>query len=189
MTIILLILAVATAKPKPKLQNVLEHGLLKMNYYDTIAKGYNKLHYEEQLKKYRIVKDNLKIKKSGKLLDVACGTGIARIFNCNVNGTDSSERLLKQCRGIRKILANAEELPFPDKSFDFVTCITAMHNFNSINKAIKEIKRVAKNVVVISVLKKSAKYGSITEEVKKNFVVDKIVDEEKDTILFLHNKL
>lgn len=160
-----------------------------MDYYDSIAKGYDELHYEEQLKKYRVVKEKLKIKKSDNLLDVACGTGIARIFSCDVTGVDSSAGILKRCKGVRKILASAEKLPFPDRSFDIVTCITAIHNFDDVSRAVKEMKRVSRGAVVISVLRKAGNYGKIIAVIKKSFILDKMVEEERDTILFLHNKL
>ena len=47
-----------------------------MNYYDKIAKGYEELHKEEQLKKIKLIKTILKVNPTDKLLDVGCGTGL-----------------------------------------------------------------------------------------------------------------
>ena len=43
--------------------------------YNHIAKSYNELHKEEQIKKLDIIKKNIKI--ISPLLDVGCGTGIS----------------------------------------------------------------------------------------------------------------
>ena len=168
---------------------ILSVRLAKMDYYGAISSGYDELHREEQLAKYNIVKSVLKPKKSCTLLDVACGTGIGRVFGCKVTGVDSSAGILKRCSGIKKVLAPAEKLPFPDKSFDVVTCITAIHNFNDIKQAVSEMKRVSKGIVVISVLKKSARRDSIVRLLRRSFAVGRVVDEDRDTVLFLHNKI
>lgn len=155
-----------------------------MTYYDKISEGYNELHAEEQLKKAKIIADELKVKLNETLLDVGCGTGIAtEIFNCKKTGVDPSKDLLKQCK-FKTINIGAESLPFPDRSFDYVISITAAHNFHSIQKGIEQIFRVAKNIVVISVLKKSKHLELIKSLIEENGDIYKIVEEEKDFIFF-----
>ena len=52
--------------------------------YNKIAKSYNELHKEEQIKKLEIIKKNIKI--IPPLLDVGCGTGIStNYFNVAVS--------------------------------------------------------------------------------------------------------
>ena len=41
-----------------------------MDYYDFIAKGYDELHREEQSNKLLIIKNNIKINKKIRILDV-----------------------------------------------------------------------------------------------------------------------
>ncbi len=160
-----------------------------MTYYDKISKGYNELYGEEQLKKINIILNNIKIKKSDKLLDVGCGTGFyLNLFKCNVTGVDPSEELLKQCKH-KTVKANAEELPFKDDEFDWVISITAIHNFKNIDKALDEIKRVGKHFV-FSILKKSKKFDHIADLIKKKINIKKIIIEEKDVIVFcINNKI
>lgn len=155
-----------------------------MAYYDAISKGYNELYKEEQLKKLAIIKNNVKISKNTKILDIGCGTGLSSGFACFVAGVDSSIGLLKQNKGIRKILGNAEALPFKDNSFDYVISVTAIHNFEDIKKAVKEIKRVCNGKFVFTVLRKSGKFDFIKKLIEKNFKVEKELEEEKDAILF-----
>ena len=158
-----------------------------MAYYDEIAKGYNELHKEEQLNKLLLVKNNIKISKSTKILDVGCGTGISSGFDCFVVGIDPSIDLLKQNNNEKKLSGNAEALSFKDNSFDYVVSITSMHNFRDIKKSINEIKRVGKDKFVFSILKKSKKFDFIKKLLEESFEIEKIIDEAKDTIFFCKN--
>ncbi len=154
-----------------------------MTYYNSIADGYNELYKEEQLKKIRIIRANLNVKKTDYLLDVGTGTGFAlELFNCKKIGVDPSGKLLKKAKS-PVIKAKAEKLPFPDKTFDIVISVTAMHHFGDIEKGLKEIKRVAKDRVAFSLLKKSSKFESIKKLIKKNFKINKEINEDKDLIL------
>ncbi len=157
-----------------------------MAYYDSIAEGYDELHREEQLKKLKIIKENLIINENDKLLDVGAGSGISSDFNCEVYALDPSERLLNQIKNkkIRKIKARAEEIPFEDGFFDAVISVTSIHNFDDIEKGLLEMKRVGKNRFAFSVLKKSKKFDIIKKLIRKHFKVNKTVEEEEDIIFF-----
>ena len=153
-----------------------------MNYYNTIAASYNELHGEEQIKKAKVILEHLTVKKTDELLDVGCGTGIATLlFYCENIGIDPSAELVKQCK-FKAMVGKAEELPFPDKSFDIVISLTVIHHCD-VDKALAEIKRVAKRDVVITVLKKSKTAKEIVEKIKKMFTIVKELEEEKDIIL------
>ncbi len=167
-----------------------------MSYYDDIAKGYDELYREEQLKKLNLIREKLKefgidITRDTKLLDVGCGTGISTDFwNCDAAGIDPSECLLDQNKGkkSRLIKAYAEDIPFPDNSFDIVISITSIQNFCDIEKGLQEIKRVGRNYFALSFLKNSEKAGMIKELIEKIFDVKEIVEEEKDLIVFALKK-
>ncbi len=151
--------------------------------YQLIAKSYNELYSEEQLEKLKIISKHLKVKEKDKLLDIGCGTGIStNYFKCNSIGIDSCKELIEQGKNL--ILGEAEILPFKDKEFDIILCITAIHNFNNYKKAIKEMKRVIKDKgkIAITILKKSSKFNEIKEELNKNFKF-KEYDHRLDLIL------
>ena len=154
-----------------------------MTYYDEISKGYEELHGEEQIKKLRIIADELKLAKETKLLDVGCGTGLsAKVFDCQITGIDPAEELLKQCP-FKAIKGLAESLPFKDKEFDTVIAVTSIHNFDDIEKGLKEIRRVGKQFA-LTVLKKSPKSDYIMGLIKEIFTVNKEIEEDKDFIFF-----
>ncbi|MBD3355020.1 methyltransferase domain-containing protein [Candidatus Woesearchaeota archaeon] len=162
--------------------------MLYMTYYDEISEGYEELHKEEQLKKIKLVADHLNVKKEDKLLDVGCGTGLTtESWNCKRYGIDPAPKLLEKARSKDKVeykLAPAEKIPYPDDFFDIVISITAIQNFEDIEKGLKEIKRVGKDRFVLSFLKKSDKRDFIEELITRLFKVEKILIEEKDEIYF-----
>lgn len=152
--------------------------------YNKLAKSYNELHKEEQLKKIKIILKNINLKKTDKVLDIGCGTAFYHSFFPNYTGIDNSKQMLNQSKA-NVIQANAEKIPFSDKSFDLVISITAIHNFKNIEKAIKEIKRVAKKQIVISVLKRSKHFPKIKKLLHKYFKNLKEIKEEKDIIFLI----
>lgn len=159
-------------------------------FYDEIAEGYDELHREEQLRKMTAIiaaMGALVPKKSEKLLDVGCGSGISTsVWSCDCTGIDPSDNLIaiakKNHPKLRFYVGRAEELPFPDKSFDVVICITAIHNFHDLRKGIDEMKRVGKDRFVITVLRKSKRVEEIEKLIILNFKVSKIIVEDKDII-------
>ncbi len=156
----------------------------KDGYYDSIAAGYDELHKEEQEKKLRSVKQFIKPKKTDRLLDVGCGTGVSTQFDCVCYGIDPSEELLKIAG--RKfpdktfMLGSAEKLPFEAAYFDYIISLTAAQNFTNLEKAVSEINRVAKPgcKIAISILKKSPKAKGLRSQLK-NY---ECVEEDKDLI-------
>ena len=101
-----------------------------MNYYTEISSGYEELHKEEQLKKLRIIKDNLILSKNARILDVGCGPCWSAEFFENVVGVDPAFELLHRNKKVKTIQARAEALPFKDHCFDVVLCVTAVHHFD-----------------------------------------------------------
>ena len=156
-----------------------------MDYYDHISEGYDELYRDEQIKKLNIIKSKIKIRNNSKLLDVGCGSGMSSDFGCFVVGIDPSMGLLKNNPNKNKIIGIAEMLPFRDGSFDWVISVTAMHNFDDAEKALKEIKRVIKKSgkIVITILKTSAKKEAITRLIRKHFNITKLIEEDKDIII------
>jgi len=94
------------------------------------------------------------------LLDVACGSGgptlrIAATTGCSVVGIDVHEQAISTAnslaaqRGLTKVVefrvADAtEQLPFPDASFDAITCIDAINHLPNRRRIIAEWARLLK---------------------------------------------
>ncbi len=155
-----------------------------MTYYDTIASGYSELHREEQLKKIALIKKNISFHEKWKILDVGCGPYFAD-FSGTIVGIDPSFQLLKLAKQkIPAVLGKGELLPFRTNAFMVIVSITALQNFDDIEQGLLEMKRVAKEHIVISVLKKSPKIRIIEELMAKIFSSFKAIEEEKDIIFF-----
>lgn len=102
----------------------------------------------------------LKIKKSDRVLEIACGGGhwgvnLLKRVSCHYTGSDLSPSLIKNAKKRAKkegvaanyLTADATKLPFKDESFDSVFVTYSLHHFpsaESLNKVTKEVYRVLK---------------------------------------------
>jgi len=154
-----------------------------MSYYDSIAPGYNELHAEEQLAKYRIIKELLQLPADAKVLDVGAGTGIGYSVIHNL-GIDPSPELIKQHPNKASIVGSAEHLAFPDNSFDAVLCVTAIHH-TDYKQALKEMLRVSRGPVAVTILKKSSKLAEILAHIESLNLEFERFEEDKDVIIVL----
>ena len=83
-----------------------------MDYYNSIAEGYNGLHMEEQLRKLMVILEGVSLSEGDMVLDVGSGTSFSLDhLNCMAVGVDPSFELLKMSKGF-VINAIAENLPF-----------------------------------------------------------------------------
>lgn len=91
-----------------------------------------------------------------KVLDVACGSGTAALVAarryCDVTGIDYVPHLVERARnradasGLEAefMIADAQELPFPDDSFDVILSVYGVHFAPDQEKAASEMLRVCK---------------------------------------------
>jgi len=90
--------------------------------------------------------------QSGLLLDVACGLGylvdMAEERGADAFGIDISEVALTKARtenpSQHLTLGNGERLPYPDRIFDYVTCLGSLEHFMNPKAGVSEIARVLK---------------------------------------------
>jgi SAM-dependent methyltransferase len=85
-----------------------------------------------------------------KLLDAACGSGLALALadelDAEVHGFDSSPGLLaiarERVRGAELRVADMEDIPFEDDTFDVVTCFNGLQFADNPGFAVTEMRRV-----------------------------------------------
>lgn len=103
------------------------------------------------------------------ILDVCCGSGDLTSFQSALAGHPPTTGLdlhpitlaqaahLHRNSPIRWRRADATALPFPDQSFDLVTCHLALHHFSDHNAVcvLREIRRVARRAAIVTDLIRS----------------------------------
>ena len=119
--------------------------------FDTIAQTYDRLNRVMTLGLDRRWRRKAVKGLDGKVLDVACGTGdmvlAMQDAGCTVTGVDLSEEMLsiaKTKAPATYMISDAEQLPFPDETFDAVTCAFGVRNFVHLEQGITEMLRVLK---------------------------------------------
>jgi len=109
---------------------------------------------------FALLEKLLQAEEGSTLLDVGCGTGyFSRRFRKSgfeVTGLEPDSNMLNFARGsaseISWIKARAEELPFADDSFDYVTAVTSTCFVGVPEHAVGEMWRVAKKGIVLGLL-------------------------------------
>ena len=81
-----------------------------------------------------------------RVLDLGSGTGAAfqQLQNLEVTAIDPDEKMLQLNKFKNKIIGGAEDLPFPDNSFDSVYCAFVWRNLNDTKLGLQEVFRVLK---------------------------------------------
>ena len=79
-----------------------------------------------------------------RVLDLGSGTGAAfqQLQNFDVTAIDPDEKMLELNEFSNKVIGGAENLPFPDNSFDSIYCAFVWRNINEPKKSIDEVYRV-----------------------------------------------
>lgn len=108
-----------------------------------------------------------------QLLDVACGTGLVAVAAKKILGSgetitcvDPSEGMLAVARtklAARFVLGRAEQLPFPENSFDFLTMGYALRHVTTLDEAFQEYHRVLKprgKLLILEATKPSGRLGA-----------------------------
>lgn len=143
--------------------------------FNKIAAGYDRMNHIMTLgmdRRWRrkAVREAVSGKSHAQVLDVASGTGDMAVellrLGHNVTGVDISEEMLEIAR--KKIasnesysssfgsqLSNAENMPFPDASFDSVTCAFGVRNFQHLDQGVAEMSRVLKQGGSMAILEMS----------------------------------
>ncbi len=178
-------------------------------------KGIDKGHSENYFGDYRdfwwnrnfldMTAKRLELEKFNSMLDVGCGAGhwtrtLAPYLqnDAEITAVDSDPRWYKDKTTLEDFFKNrsqkfhllegdAQNLPFPDKSFELVTCQTVLIHVPMPEKALKEMKRVLKpggtllcvepNNIVQSLIKTSLTKNDPIEEtldhIKYRLIIEK----------------
>jgi ubiquinone/menaquinone biosynthesis C-methylase UbiE len=121
------------------------------NWFDKTYQN-REFSYLRPVEAYEIFIALLNPANGDKLLDVACGPGLllkkAVEKGVSACGIDISEVAIDLSKSFVPdaitTTGNSENLPFPNREFDFVTCIGSLERFLDTERSLNEMKRVAK---------------------------------------------
>jgi len=123
--------------------------------YDRFARWFDWVEGVPDLLGVRKLRRRLLQRASGRVLEVAIGTGKNLRYypaSCRISAVDVSREMLNVARtraaklsvNLSPLLADAEALPFPDKSFDTVVSSLTTCTFPNPVAALKEMVRVCR---------------------------------------------
>jgi len=171
-----------------------------VEHYDVYGKIYDKKNTSvKQQMIDKLAFSKIKQYAQGKdVLEVGCGTGIwmekLQQEVKSIWGIDISKGMLREAKikNLNVTIGDADLLPFPDKSFEFVFSYRVLPHVPDINKAIKEIKRVLKDegkAIIMFYNKNSLKYFSTKKKMNKRvftkFYTKKEILKFDDNIKFI----
>ncbi len=141
--------------------------------YDITAHRYDNIkEFDDEAEDFFVARPlsyHLRDKPAARVLDVATGTGRvphyllnAPTFNGRVIGLDPAAKMLALAAAklapfgnrVSFVRQTADHLPFPDCSFDAVTCLESLEFFPSVEQAIREMVRVLKPGGVLMVTRR-----------------------------------
>ena len=138
--------------------NMKDYEALSKKHFDAQAAEYDRrdTYYYSQNGKIscRDIAEQIRDLPYGSLLDVGCGTGflidnLTKQKPARYCGVDLSDEMIrvareKQIEGAEFVVGSADKLPYPDETFDIVTCSQSFHHYPYPEQAMREARRVLK---------------------------------------------
>lgn len=120
--------------------------------YDFIGTNYARSRRADPVIAQTLARE-LNLTSGGSYLDLACGTGNYTFALSDLDGewsaVDVSQVMLDQARqkasNVEWELASADDLPFPDATFDGAICTLAIHHFPSLESPFSEVRRTLRS--------------------------------------------
>jgi ubiquinone/menaquinone biosynthesis C-methylase UbiE len=151
-----------------------------MRRYNQSAHVYDTQYSEEQEAKITTIKQTLNLKHNSTVLDLGCGTGaLIKHFADRTRfyiGVDISKELLRYAKkkanpftNATLTLADADNLPFPDQTFNAVFAVTLLQNMPGPTSTLAEIKRVSKTraSIIVTGLRKRFTQEELVRQLKQ----------------------
>lgn len=147
--------------------------------------------YSDWLNIFDFLDNSLDYSRVESALDLGSGTGnlirhfIRKNKECACTAVDRREDLLNVFRNYSKNITCVtsdinENLPFPDNSFDFVSCVGTLHYpyIKDSLRVLSEMKRVSKKYIFVDFLLKNSPYSFLQTLRHPSFIARKYTKHE-----------
>ena len=137
------------------MSNQIEHEEQNAEFFNEWAKKYDTFRISGWFRyTQKLTLDQFNLRSDGKLLDVGCGTGYAVhtasmiLSNGKACGIDISPQMItiaeskSESDRVEFICAGAEDIPYPENTFDYVMCSNSFHHYPDPVRALDEMRRV-----------------------------------------------
>ncbi len=125
-----------------------------MAFHKLLVENYEEQPYFAESNRWRVrclLEKLAQTTSAERLLDLGCGTGLILdlahdLFN-ELDGIDITEEMLVRVKSrpnVRTQIASAENIPFPDNTFDMVTAYGVLHHIADIGQVFHEVRRTLK---------------------------------------------
>jgi SAM-dependent methyltransferase len=98
---------------------------------------------------YAVVFEAVSEREPARVLEIGCGRGelaerMSRELRASVVAVDQSKRMveLTAAQGVPAVVADAQDLPFPDDSFDCAVAAWMLYHVQDLDRALSELRRV-----------------------------------------------
>ena len=175
---------------------------LVMHRYNQSAHVYDTQYSEEQEAKITTIKQNLSLRNNSTVLDLGCGSGsLIKHFAEKTKlyiGVDISRELLKYAKAKANpfpnatlILADADNLPFPNETFDAVFAVTLLQNIPHPDTTLTEIYRISKpkaSIIVTGLRKRFTREELMKELQQANMEIEtlKLDEDNREYVCICH---
>lgn len=116
--------------------------------YDRIGSGYGEVRRPDPRIAARI---NSALGSARTVLNVGAGTGSYEPVDRDVTAVEPSAKMIAQrpASAAPVIQATAEDLPFPDDSFDAAMAVLTVHHWADLGAGLREVQRVTRQRILI----------------------------------------
>ncbi len=139
---------------------------------DSIKKWFDNIYNEKGFKylrpieAYNIFLSIMNPEKGKRVLDIACGLGlmlkVMERTELDLHGIDISDVAVRKarqfCRKAKFITGNAEQLPYPDDYFDYITLLGSLERMLDREAVLREIRRVTTNEARICLMVRNSEH-------------------------------
>ncbi|RLE54543.1 MAG: hypothetical protein DRJ40_10665 [Thermoprotei archaeon] len=166
-----------------------------MNYYNNLAKIYDKLYLREQIPKYLLILEKVKV-RGRRVIDIGSGTGtlaliaapVAKYVLCldiSRNMLEIAKQKLRHHSNVDLLQATMTKIPIRKKTFNTLTAVTVMtiELMNYLDEVLNLVREGAEIAITVPKSTSNLAVEVATKLLVHRYRVEVIDDDSKDYII------